>query len=519
MRVPLVLGLALLLLACVELTPVEQDDSTELDATVVTEAEQVPQRPIAGPEVTDVICPDPPPALDDGDEAGSARGLRCGFIVVPEDRSRPDGPIVEVAFTVISPGAEPIRGPPLIVVPDGPGFPGLSQVGVWRASPLSLARQVVVFDPRGAGRSFPSLDCGPGGLDRLTDRRVGECRDQLTSQGIDLGSYNTSAIAQDVVALLRALGLDRVDLLGVGHGARVMQSILALAPDRVRAVVFDSPIPDLVDVYFDVGLNAQAALNRLLDECAGQPSCAERFDESMDQLPDALAVLGGPTGSGSAGGSPDGSQRPPTADEFALALIEAMRGTANLGLIPSVIDQLAVDPAGALERLTSPEEGEQDQEQPESLLSEGLLLSSECHDEVPFSSFDPEDPPPALDVIGGAVSRLYARVPRACATWDVAAGAEQSGGETEVFALVLNGEFDPLVSPAWAAEATRDIAEATVVQIDAAGHRLFDLDACTVGLVDTFLSRPGLSTDGLLRAAEDVAPACATPRAVEFDLS
>jgi 3-oxoadipate enol-lactonase len=89
---------------------------------------------------------------------------------------------------------------------------------VWRAQVPALAgtNRVVLFDSRGAGRSH--------------------------SGKVDDG-YSTELLADDVVALLDVLGIDKATLVGLSMGGGVAQMCALRHPERAAALVLVSTSP------------------------------------------------------------------------------------------------------------------------------------------------------------------------------------------------------------------------------------------------------------------------------------
>ncbi len=436
---------------------------------------------LAGPESTSAACPD---VLDAADAT-------CALLVVPEARGRPAGPVVEVAYAVLAATESPERvgpdPPPLVVLPDGPGQSGLADAASWIASPLRAGREVVLIDPRGTGRSFPSLDCGqPPRPGALPPDLVEDCRRQLDAEAVDRRASDTAAMAADVLDLRQVLDVPAIDLLGVGHGARIALAVIDREPEVVRAAVLDSPVPPEADVYADRPRTAQSVLNRLFDTCAEDRGCERRFgaigpavEQVVEALNDDVGETGGVRG-----------------DDLALAAVAALRG-AGPAEVPAALS-LAGDgePEAALARLQ--EVAIAGAAVPSSAFAEGLRLSSDCRDEVPSSAVaggggGGDD---GLGPVGLAVATDVERLVAACALWDVGSAGEGADDPVtaDVFALVLSGEFDPLSPPAWGA-ATATGLDGTVVQVDGAGHRVHDVSECTLAIVDAFLLRPGATVD------------------------
>jgi hypothetical protein len=91
-----------------------------------------------------------------------ADSLRCGFVLVPEDRDHAS-PQVDAIAVMVVPSTSPDPGDPIVFVDGGPGHETLNpRIPV--ANELSLApfvghHDVIFFDQRGVGLSQPAIDC------------------------------------------------------------------------------------------------------------------------------------------------------------------------------------------------------------------------------------------------------------------------------------------------------------------------------------------------------------------------
>jgi pimeloyl-ACP methyl ester carboxylesterase len=99
---------------------------------------------------------------------------------------------------------------------------------------------LLLIDPRGVGRSDPlhcaALDTPEPVFASLDAQRaaIGECGRQL---GDKARYYGTAAVADDFDDVRAALGLDRLDLLGVSYGTYLMPVYAQRHPGHVRSVV------------------------------------------------------------------------------------------------------------------------------------------------------------------------------------------------------------------------------------------------------------------------------------------
>jgi pimeloyl-ACP methyl ester carboxylesterase len=91
-----------------------------------------------------------------------ARGVECGFVIVPLDYARPDGTKIKIAVSRMKhkSAAADYQGV-MLVNPGGPGESGLTYSVLQPAIPdnVGLDYDWIGFDPRGVGSSEPSLSC------------------------------------------------------------------------------------------------------------------------------------------------------------------------------------------------------------------------------------------------------------------------------------------------------------------------------------------------------------------------
>jgi pimeloyl-ACP methyl ester carboxylesterase len=182
---------------------------------------------------------------------GQSIAGELGRLVVKENRSNPNSNLIELAFVRLkSTAASP--GPPTIYLEGGPG-----------ASPISIARfpvymraftklreigDVILLDQRGVGLSRPNLTrLSPQSLplDFFVDQatalgifkaRSREAADYFRQQGVDLRAYNTVESADDIDDLRRALGVDKVNLLGFSYGTHLGLAVIRRHGDHLSRV-------------------------------------------------------------------------------------------------------------------------------------------------------------------------------------------------------------------------------------------------------------------------------------------
>ncbi len=198
----------------------------------------------------------------------------CGTLAVPLDYSAPQSPSITIAYSFYPAGEVPLGQAQGTVVPveGGPGYPSIGSVeypagpgtaGGYRTMYGALLgrRNLLAVDNRGTGRST-ALNCpalqgysGPTGTPAF-QRTLAACAEELNHRwrypdgewvhASDL--FNSAPAAEDLAAVIRALGLGKVDLYGDSYGSFFAQVFAARYPQLVRSVILDS-------TYKSVGLD------------------------------------------------------------------------------------------------------------------------------------------------------------------------------------------------------------------------------------------------------------------------
>lgn len=105
------------------------------------------------------------PRFEPGDcifEPPAGQEPQCGYLIVPEDRSNPDGNTIQVAVAVFKSTNPNPPGDAMIYLDGGPGGGTLENISLSFDSlfaPYLADRDVIAFDQRGVGLSQPTLDC------------------------------------------------------------------------------------------------------------------------------------------------------------------------------------------------------------------------------------------------------------------------------------------------------------------------------------------------------------------------
>ncbi|MCA1714792.1 MAG: alpha/beta fold hydrolase, partial [Gammaproteobacteria bacterium] len=194
----------------------------------------------------------------EADDGASFR-VTFGTLRVPELRADGAGTTgtIDLAFVRVRRAEAPTRSAHFVLA-GGPGDSGVNLVlGLVRRSGKSLAElfddDIIGIDQRGTGRSAPNLDVEASyglPLDRagslelwlpLMARVSRAVAQDFRARGVRLEAYNTRESAEDVEALRRALGYDKISLWGRSYGTHLALAVVRRYPERVERMVLVSP--------------------------------------------------------------------------------------------------------------------------------------------------------------------------------------------------------------------------------------------------------------------------------------
>jgi pimeloyl-ACP methyl ester carboxylesterase len=237
----------------------------------------------------------------------------CGAVTVPEDHDAPDGGnSVELSFAVLRSHSTYPAPDPVAYLHGGPGMGNLREGlrGIARLfDKFRATRDVVIFDQRAAGISSGSVACQEALTANVVDIALDEaslaarddeggvapselltgCLDELAANGVDVSKYNTLQNALDVPVVMRALGYETWNLYGISYGTKLTLEVMRSAPEGTRAVVIDGVAPPVVRLYDTLALPPAEATQRLVEDCADEPACAEAYPDLGQVITDVIA--------------------------------------------------------------------------------------------------------------------------------------------------------------------------------------------------------------------------------------
>jgi len=167
----------------------------------------------------------------------------------------------------------------------GPGEKAIESASVYfgKLAPLLSDRDLLLVDQRGTGQSAP-LDChlfsptDPAASlrDLFPPAAVARCVRELATTA-DVTRYLFSYFARDLEQVRRALGYGPLNLFAGSYGTRAAQAYLRAYPKSVRTAYLGSPVPVDIAGPLDFAKTAQAALDRMFENCTSDPICRAAF--------------------------------------------------------------------------------------------------------------------------------------------------------------------------------------------------------------------------------------------------
>jgi pimeloyl-ACP methyl ester carboxylesterase len=439
--------------------------------------------------------------------------VECGFVVVPEDHSEPDGSTIRLAVAILKDQSDEHQLDPVIVLAGGPGERAVANAFQLATilAPLHPNRDLIIFDQRGVGESEPALECPEflqAMLDNLDEADADvatqsifdafmACRDRLVSQGYNLAAYTTTQSAADVEAIRTTLGYEQVNLFGGSYGSLLAQAIMRDYPDHIRSVAINSTLPLEKSVFVDATTTFANAILRLLESCAADEACNSAYPDLQTVLFEVIDRL-------NAEPIPFTVTNPLDSQSYdALLTGDAVRG--NLGtflyvsqiipVLPQAIYDVYNGDIELMTQLSSTRLALLD------LISRGMMLSVMCNADLVGRT--PED---LLNITAELPTQLVSTadpeftieygVFGVCENWP----AQEAGLSvkepliSDIPTLVLEGEFDPVTPPEYGQLVAGYLSNGYYFEFPGVGHDVIS-NECARQIAGAFIDDPTQAPD------------------------
>lgn len=432
----------------------------------------------------------------------------CTQFEVPENRDAPDARKIRLNIAWLEAYERgDVEPDPIFFLAGGPG-----QSAVETYPALNLAfrearkyRHVILVDQRGTGKSN-LLACesaddedGEDTSPEAMQAHARDCADALSKKA-DLRHYTTTDAIADLEAVRQALGVAKINLVGVSYGTRVAQQYAMRYPDAIRSIVLDSVVPNTLGLGNIFARNLDDALALQFAVCSEDPVCKEKLGDPRAELDRLLDTLGSEPRTV--------TYRDATSGEVEHGVLTAelvaglVRMYAYMPLASSLLPKLIHDAnAGhydglmALAKMLSSEVKDS--------MAMGMQLSVVCSEDRESMVAREED---AGTVLGNLMPTGMAAM---CEVWPAGRVPEDFHQplSSDVPALVLEGEFDPVTPPRYGEEVVQTLPNGRLFVLRGQGHGVLGV-GCMPKLFAQFIEKNDASTlDGeCLDTLSPVAP-------------
>ena len=450
---------------------------------------------------------------------------RCGYVALPQDYANPAAGSVAIYFTQILSASAQKQPDPLVYLVGGPGSSGSQLLQTsFRKYLRAFAdeRDIIVIDQRGTGLSNPPLYCREAlyRLDEILQSHHAEhaelllsilkdCHQRLERSGVQFDAFHSENNARDIVNVLLALGYERWNLVGVSYGSRLALVIMRDHPQYLRSVILDSVYPPQADIYLDAYYHGERALQIMFQACAKSASCSERYPdleavfyrlyERLNQAP--MMATYAPPRSKTLQIEISGYRLYDWVFSW-LYEVDAIRR------IPQLVTDLdrghpqnAVRVGAAYEaNMTS--------------LSLGMHYTVQCQEEYGVAVYrDYASMLAAHPHLSGYLRYPVegpVTLPRLCDVWTAEArpASVNQAVISDVPALLLSGNYDPITPPIYADMAAETLERSYNFLLPHVGHGVLRSDRCAVDIAVEFINAP---------LSEPESSCIADTRPIEFD--
>jgi len=287
-------------------------------------------------------------------KADNSLKTRCAYLIVPENRSKPNGKTIKLQFIYVESKNPNKHKDPVLYTAGGPGASSLHGVTFVHQRQFIRDRDYIAFEQRGTYNTKPWLNCTEvpeaikeayrKGLNRdsMVLQAVKACRKRLASEGIDLDAYNTIENAADIEDLRRVLNIDSINLVGISYSGGLMMTVMRNFPQHIRSVALDSALPGFVNYEEDALFSINEAFDKIFSNCDRDSTDKVRYGNLRARFHDYLNSISNKTFylSYKEKDKPDTLHIKYRRDELIDVLVDKLSSNRELKNVPYIITQL-----------------------------------------------------------------------------------------------------------------------------------------------------------------------------------
>lgn len=418
---------------------------------------------------------------------GVPEPARCFTLEVAENPAAPTGRKIPLQVAILEATDGAAAEPPLFVLAGGPGQNARTLAPyVFRFFAKGRrTRDIVLVDVRGTGGSNP-LDCEDDNvLERssamLTPEEVDSCV-ALLSQKADLRFYSTYHAMKDIDLVRQSLGAEKIALWGGSYGTRAAMVYQKLFPDHTDAVVLDGVAPYEVTLPAYYARDGQRALDLLFARCESDAACRELLPDPEKTLATLIERFGteAPLLSLPHPRTGEPTRLRLTRELFTSSLRTMLYTAESAAYLPFLLQRAEkgdyLPLAGTLITVV---------EKMNETMYIGFTFSVLCSEDLPFIDREEAARISRGTFLGTTDLDSWIAV---CDRWpktELPADFAKIPS-SQVPALLLSGEIDPVVPPVWGDLALRFFPNGRHLIVPATAHNTSHV-GCTGRLIENFL--------------------------------
>ena len=474
----------------------------------------------------------------------SETGFSCANVTVPLEHSGAVPGTLELSVARKLAGTSPSRDA-VLALAGGPGQAALplSKFIAEAIAPALGTRDLIVFDQRGTGRSnplncpiFSDLQALQSASESSFPTFVEQCALEI---GPARGAYTSEESVEDIEAIRRTYGYEKLVLYGTSYGTKVALEYAERYPQYVEALVLDSVVPSDGPEPFETA--RFEAITPVLGELCADGACAGITANPVADIARLAAQLGRhPLGGFAYDGS--GHRHAVSMSELDLfgVLVAGDLNPALRALLPAAVRSALEGNSAPLLRLNLLAQGYVPSLPNGPLDREAEQTAREEEDDALFTDTTCEETPFPWQRSAAAATRnsealaALAAIPAAdffpfnastalhtgpvleCEDWPNATTAPPAPGPLpDVPTLILSGEQDMRTPTAYARAVAAEIPDAQLLQVPYTGHSVLgsDLSGCSALAVSAFFAGGvgGGQIQPCTDTANDFAPTPITP--------
>jgi pimeloyl-ACP methyl ester carboxylesterase len=424
--------------------------------------------------------------------------VEWGHLTVPENWQHDNGNKVILAVSILRSAVGQAKDA-IVFIAGGPGGNSLKTVKKWLNNPVHQSHDIIFVDMRGSGFSSPQLcpDLGRSFMEIIADDNTAEndiqarviaaeaCKNELLKRHIDISAYNSSSMAEDLHALKAALGYDKWSVYGVSYGTRIAFEYVKRFPGDVNKLVMDSPVTPYAGLYDHNTRNFMRAMQVLFEKYrqATNIDLEKIFYNTLEELnqhPWTVHVSKDITPSG---------KFTLNAQDFLVTVQQGLYERKFFEILPAVIGQFHDRNEAMVIQLINSMKNHLN-------LDYGAYYCVLCNETLPVNSLEAfmKDASAFKGSLAAGVA-FYKGDYAVCAAWghDTSTRADTPGLIGNFPALILSGEFDPIIPPENAQALKPHFQDPTIVLCANQGH-VPGFTKCGTALINAFLD--GQRVDG-----------------------